>query len=294
VAAGLDVNELAPRLSFFFAAFTDLFEEVAKFRAARRLWARLMKEKFGAGDAACRLRFHTQTGGSTLTAQQPQNNVVRVAIQALAAVLGGTQSLHTNAFDEALALPTEQSATLALRTQQILAHETGVPEVVDPTGGSWYVEALTERIEREARALVDQVEGMGGAARAIERGFFQQAIAQSAYAQQRAIEAGESVVVGVNEYTDDQGIPSVPAPDYSGLAKAQGKRLGELRGKREALKDALTGAGRVKRALKTLEAAARDGTAPLMEPIIDAVRARGTVGEISDVLRGVWGEYRPV
>ena len=294
VAAGLDVNELAPRLSFFFAAFTDLFEEVAKFRAARRLWARLMKEKFGAADTACRLRFHAQTGGSTLTAQQPQNNVVRVAIQALAAVLGGTQSLHTNAFDEALALPTEQSATLALRTQQILAHETGVPEVVDPAGGSWYVEALTERIEREARALVDQVEGMGGAARAIERGFFQQAIAQSAYAQQRAIEAGESVVVGVNEYADDQGIPSVPAPDYSGLAKAQGKRLGELRGKREALKDALTGGGRVKRALKDLEGAARDGTAPLMESIIDAVRARATVGEIADVFRAVWGEYRPV
>ena len=286
VAAGLDVNELAPRLSFFFAAFTDLFEEVAKFRAARRLWARLMKEKFGAADAACRLRFHAQTGGSTLTAQQPQNNVVRVAIQALAAVLGGTQSLHTNAFDEALALPTEQSATLALRTQQILAHETGVPEIVDPAGGSWYVEALTERIEREARELVDQVEGMGGAARAIERGFFQQAIAQSAYAQQRAIEAGEAVVVGVNEYVDDQGIPSVPAPDYSRLAKAQEKRVGQLRGNREG--------GRVKRALKDLEAAARDSAASLMEPIIDAVRARATVGEISDVFRAVWGEYRPV
>src|SRR5213076_2499695 len=230
VASGLDVNQLAPRVSFFFASFTDLFEEVAKFRAARRLWARLMKDRFQAGDAACRLRFHTQTGGSTLTAQQPKNNVVRVASQALAAVLGGTQSLHTNAYDEALALPTEQSATLALRTQQILAHETGVPEIVDPVGGSWYVEALTDRMEREARQLVDQVEGMGGAARAIERGFFQQAIAQSAYAQQRAIEAGESVVVGVNEYADDQGVPSVPAPDYSGLAKAQGKRLGELRG----------------------------------------------------------------
>src|SRR5213080_852609 len=166
VALGLDVNELAPRLSFFFAAFTDLFEEVAKFRAARRLWARLMKENFGAADSACRLRFHTQTGGSTLTAQQPENNVVRVAIQALAAVLGGTQSLHTNAYDEALALPTEQSATLALRTQQILAHETGVPEVVDPAGGSWYVEALTERIEGEARALLEEVEAGGGAARA--------------------------------------------------------------------------------------------------------------------------------
>src|SRR2546429_6894906 len=176
VARGLDVNELAPRLSFFFAAFTDLFEEVAKFRAARRLWARLMKEKFGAADAACRLRFHTQTGGSTLTAQQPQNNVVRVAIQALAAVLGGTQSLHTNAFDEALALPTAQSATLALRTQQVLAHETDVPGVVDPLGGSWYVEATTDRIERGARALIDEIERQGGAARAIDRGYFQEAI----------------------------------------------------------------------------------------------------------------------
>src|SRR3989449_457079 len=282
---GLEVNQFAPRLSFFFAAFTDLFEEVAKFRAARRLWARLMKENFQASDAACRLRFHTQTGGSTLTAQQPKNNVVRVAIQALAAVLGGTQSLHTNAYDEALALPTEQSATLALRTQQLLAHETGVPEAVDPVGGSWYIEALTERIEREARALLEEVEAGGGAARAIERGLFQQAIAASAYEQQKAIESGRAVVVGVNEYADDQTIPSVPAPDYRALAAAQRKRLGELRGKREG--------GRVKRVLGALEAAARDPVAPLMEPIIDVVRARATVGEISDVLRGVWGEYRP-
>src|SRR2546426_2488118 len=199
LAVGLDLNQFAPRLSFFFAAFTDLFEEVAKFRAARRLWARLMKEQFQANDAACRLRFHTQTGGSTLTAQQPENNVVRVAIQALAAVLGGTQSLHTNAYDEALALPTEQSATLALRTQQILAHETGVPETVDPAGGSWYVEALTDRMERDARALLEEI-----------------------------------------------------------------------------------------------ERAARDPVAPLMETILGAVRARATVGEISDVLRAVWGVHRPV
>src|SRR5438132_1583835 len=285
VSTSMTINATAPRLSFFFAAFTDLFEEVAKFRAARRLWARLMKEQFGAGDAACRLRFHTQTGGSTLTAQQPQNNVVRVAIQALAAVLGGTQSLHTNAYDEALALPTAQSATLALRTQQILAHETGVPDVVDPAGGSWYVEALTDRIEREARALLDEVERAGGAARAIERGVFQQAIARSAYEQQKAIESGGAVVVGVNEYTDEQPIPTVPAPDYSALAAAQRQRLVELRGKRDR--------GRVKGALRDLEAAARDGAAPLMEPIIVAVRARATVGEISDVLRGVWGVYRP-
>jgi methylmalonyl-CoA mutase N-terminal domain/subunit len=244
-----------------------------------------MKERFQASDAACRLRFHTQTGGSTLTAQQPKNNVVRVAIQALAAVLGGTQSLHTNAYDEALALPTEPSATLALRTQQILAHETAVPETVDPVGGSWYVEALTDRMEREARALLDGIERTGGAAKAVERGVFQEAIAKSAYAAQRAIESGETVVVGVNEYADDQEIPSVPAPDYTKLAAAQRKRLAELRGQRAT--------GNVQRLLRELDVAARDPTAPLMEPILAAVRARATVGEISDVLRGAWGVYRP-
>ena len=285
VAAGLDVNQFAPRLSFFFAAFSDLFEEVAKFRAARRLWARLMKENFQANDVACRLRFHTQTGGSTLTAQQPKNNVVRVAIQALAAVLGGTQSLHTNAYDEALALPTEQSATLALRTQQILAHETGIPETVDPAGGSWYVEALTDRVEQEARELLEEIERAGGAARAVETGLFQEAIARSAYAQQRAIESGERVVVGVNDYADDQEVLSPPAPDYSALAGAQRRRVAEIRRKRDT--------GTVKRVLGTLERAARDPAAPLMEPMLDAVRARATVGEISDVLRAVWGVYRP-
>ncbi len=285
VAAGLDVNDLAPRVSFFFAAFTDLFEEVAKFRAARRLWARLLKQQFGAADAACRLRFHTQTGGSTLTAQQPENNVVRVAIQALAAALGGTQSLHTNAYDEALALPTERSATLALRTQQILAHETGVPATVDPAGGSWYVEALTDELERGARALLAEIEAAGGAARAVERGLFQEAIARSAYAQQRAVEAEEAVVVGVNRYADDQEIPVVAAPDYSALAGVQRQRVAEIRGKRET--------GKVKRTLDELTVAAGNPAAPLMEPIIAAVRARATVGEISDVLRREWGEYRP-
>jgi len=285
VAAGLDVNQLAPRVSFFFASFTDLFEEVAKFRAARRLWARLMKQRFQANDAACRLRFHTQTGGSTLTAQQPKNNVVRVAIQALAAVLGGTQSLHTNAYDEALALPTEQSATLALRTQQILAHETGVPEIVDPVGGSWYVEALTERMEREARELLDAIEERGGAATAVARGVFQEAIAKSAYAAQRSVESGETVVVGVNDYADDQDIPSVPAPDYRALAAEQRERIRRGRGTRDG--------GRVKRTLDELQAAAAAPAAPLMEPIIAAVGARATVGEISDVLRRVWGVYRP-
>jgi methylmalonyl-CoA mutase N-terminal domain/subunit len=285
VAVGLDVNAFAPRVSFFFAAYTDLFEEIAKFRAARRLWARLMKEKFQATDAACRLRFHTQTGGATLTAQQPLNNVVRVAIQAMAAVLGGTQSLHTNAYDEALALPTQQSATLALRTQQLLAHETGVPEVVDPLGGSWHVEALTDRIEAEARALLEEIERQGGAVAAIERGFFQEAIAHSAYEQQRAVEAGQRVVVGVNEYVTDESAPSLPAPDYTSLAAAQRERVAAARRRRDA--------GGVKRALAELEAAAREAAAPLMEPIVAAVRARATLGEISDVLRRVWGEYRP-
>jgi len=203
----------------------------------------------------------------------------------MAAVLGGTQSLHTNAYDEALALPTEQSATLALRTQQLLAYETGVPEVVDPLGGSWHVEALTDRIELEARALLDQIEGQGGAVAAIERGFFQEAIARSAYLQQREVEAGNRVVVGVNQYASDEAGPSLPAPDYSALAEAQRARVNAARRQREK--------GRVSRALAELEAAARASAAPLMEPIVAAVGARATLGEVSDVLRRVWGEYRP-
>ena len=284
-SVGVAVEELGPRLSFFFAAYTNLFEEIAKFRAARRLWARLMKEKFNASDAAARLRFHTQTGGATLTAQQPLNNVVRVAIQAMAAVLGGTQSLHTNSYDEALALPTERSATLALRTQQLLANETGVPEVVDPLGGSVFVEELTDKLERAARTLVEEVEDGGGSVKAIERGYFQDAIARSAYEQQRDVEAGKRVVVGVNEYVTGEPPPPIPAPDYSKLAEAQRKRVVELRGTRDG--------GRVKRVLGALEAAARQSAAPLMEPILDAVRARATLGEISDVLRAVWGVHDP-
>ncbi|HXF96646.1 MAG TPA: methylmalonyl-CoA mutase family protein [Gemmatimonadales bacterium] len=283
IGVGLEVNRFASRLSFFFAAYTDLFEEVAKFRAARRLWARLLRDRFGAEEPACRLRFHTQTGGATLTAQQPLNNVVRVAFQALAAVLGGTQSLHTNAYDEALALPTTQSATLALRTQQILAHETGVPEVVDPFGGSWYLEHLTDRIEREARALLDEVDGLGGAVAAIERGFFQDAIARSAYQQQKAVESGEAVVVGVNRFATDEPPPSVPRPDYGALAAAQRTRLAEARRRRDARA--------VARGLERLGEAARSPDAPLMPLILDCVRARASVGEISDILRGAWGEY---
>jgi len=276
-SAGLAIDDFAPRISFFFAAYTNLFEEIAKFRAARRLWARLMK--------GAPLRFHAQTGGATLTAQQPLNNVVRVAIQAMAAVLGGTQSLHTNSYDEALALPTELSATLALRTQQLLAHETGVPDVVDPLGGSFYVETLTDRIETQARQLVEEVEAGGGAVQAIERGFFQEAIARSAYEQQREIEAGKQVVVGVNEYVTGEAVPPIAAPDYSRLADQQRRRLAELRGKREG--------GRVTSTLGALEAAAREPGAPLMEPILDAVRARATLGEISDVFRAAWGVHDP-
>jgi methylmalonyl-CoA mutase N-terminal domain/subunit len=280
---GLRIEEFGPRLSFFFAAHSDLFEEAAKFRAARRLWARLARERFRADDQTCKLRFHTQTGGVTLQAQQPLNNVVRVAVQALAATLGGTQSLHTNGYDEALALPSREAATLALRTQQILAFESGVPRTVDPLGGSYYVEALTDRIEEEARALIAEVDAMGGAARAIEQGFFQRRIAESAYAQQKAVEAGEMVVVGVNRFTEDEPAEPLPVPAFAELEARQRARVVEARKNRDR--------ATVAAALGALEAAA-GGTAPLMPPILDAVRARATLGEISDTLRRVWGEYR--
>jgi methylmalonyl-CoA mutase N-terminal domain/subunit len=283
-AAGLDPSAVAERISFFFAAHNDLFEEAAKFRAARRLWARIVRERYQGSDAACRLRFHTQTGGSTLTAQQPLTNVVRVAVQALAATLGGTQSLHTNAYDEALALPTAESATLALRTQQVLAHESGVAQTTDPLGGSHYVEALTDRIEEEARALLAQIERGGGAAAAIARGDFQEAIHRSAYAYQRAVESGEIVVVGVNRFTEEEPPPAIPAPDYRELEARQAGQVRQVRQQRSE--------GRWRRSLDALAQAAR-GTEPLMSPILEAVRARATVGEISDTLRGVWGVYRP-
>jgi methylmalonyl-CoA mutase N-terminal domain/subunit len=284
VEAGLAVDSFGPRLSFFFASHNDLFEEAAKFRAARRLWARLARERFGAGDATARLRFHTQTGGVTLQAQQPLNNVVRVTVQALAAVLGGTQSLHTNGYDEALALPTEQSATLALRTQQIIACESGMDRVVDPLAGSWYVESLTDRIEAGARALIEEVDALGGAAKAIERGFFQEAIARSAYELQKRQESGEAVVVGVNRFTDDSPPPKIETPDYSALEAGQRARLEQARRRRDAAAVSLS--------LDALRRAA-EGTAPLMPPILEAVRARATLGEISDTLRAVWGTYRP-
>jgi methylmalonyl-CoA mutase N-terminal domain/subunit len=283
VEAGLAVDSFGPRLSFFFASHNDLFEEAAKFRAARRLWARLVRERFGAGDAAARLRFHTQTGGVTLQAQQPLNNVVRVTVQALAAVLG-TQSLHTNGYDEALALPTEQSATLALRTQQVIAYESGVTRAIDPLAGSYYVETLTDRIESEARGLIQQVDQLGGAARAIERGFFQEAIARSAYELQKRQESGETVVVGVNRFTDDSPPLKIETPDFSALEADQRARLEQVRAHRDA--------GVVRRMLKDVRAAA-DTTRSLMPPILEAVRARATLGEISDALREAWGTYRP-
>jgi methylmalonyl-CoA mutase N-terminal domain/subunit len=283
-AAGLDPSEVAERMSFFFAAHNDLFEEAAKFRAARRLWATIVRERYQGSDAACRLRFHTQTGGSTLTAQQPLNNVVRVAVQALAATLGGTQSLHTNGYDEALALPTEEAATLALRTQQILAHESGVAQTADPLGGSYYVEALTDRIAEEARALLTEVDRGGGAAAAIARGDFQEAIHRSAYRHQRAVEAGATVIVGVNRFTEAEPPPRIPAPDYSALAARQVEQLRTVRQRR---------AEREWRASLDALAAAARGTDALMPSLLAAVRARATVGEISDTLRGVWGVFRP-
>jgi methylmalonyl-CoA mutase, N-terminal domain len=280
-SAGLDVERFAPRLSFFFAAHNHLFEEVAKFRAARRLWARLMRERFGASDEACRLRFHTQTGGVTLTAQQPMNNVVRVAVQALAAVLGGTQSLHTNAYDEALSLPSEESARLALRTQQVLATESGIADTVDPLGGSHFVEALTDRLEADALALIRRVDQLGGAARAIS--FFQDEIHRAAYAHQRAIEADELGVVGVNRYRTQEPAPAMRRPAYAELEAQQTRRLAELRARRDG--------AAADRAVERVRAAARSGD-NLMPALVAAARSMATLGEISDALRSEWGEFR--
>jgi methylmalonyl-CoA mutase N-terminal domain/subunit len=287
LAAGLSVETFAPRLSFFFASHNDVFEEVAKFRAARRIYARIMRDRFHASDASCRLRFHTQTGGVTLQAQQPLNNVVRVAMQALSAVLGGTQSLHTNGYDEALALPTAEAATLALRTQQIIAHESGAALTADPLAGSYYVESLTSELERRTFELLERVDALGGAAKAIEAAFFQDEIGRSAYEHQLRVERGETIIVGVNKFTDESPAPIIPSPDFSSLEREQVERLRAVRARRDA--------GRVNAALGELrDAAARRQTgAHMMEPIIGAVRERATVGEIADALRECWGTYRP-
>ena len=287
IEAGLPVDSFAPRLSFFFAAHSDLFEEVAKFRAARRLYARIMRGRFHASEGSTRLRFHTQTGGVTLTAQQPLNNVVRVAVQTLAAALGGTQSLHTNGYDEALALPTVDAATLALRTQQIVAFESGIANTADPLAGSYYVENLTTQLEERALELILKVDELGGSEKAIAAGFFQEEIARSAYEHQLRVEAGETVIVGVNRFADDEGPPSIPAPDYSSLEREQVKSVRKVREKRDA--------PGVKRALGALrEASVPSSTRPQLMPlIVDAVRARATVGEISDTLAANWGLYLP-
>ena len=289
LAAGLAIDSFAPRLSFFFAAHSDLFEEVAKFRAARRIYAHLMRDRFGASDASCRLRFHTQTGGVTLTAQQPLTNVVRVSVQALAAVLGGTQSLHTNGYDEALALPTVEAATLALRTQQVVAYESGVAGTADPLAGSYYVERLTTELEERALALLARVEEIGGAARAIEEGFFQEEIGRSAYAHQLRVERGETVVVGVNAFTDDEPPLAIPAPDFGALEKDQLARLARTRADRDqaAVATTLAALGAATSAANATESAA------LMPQIISAARARATLGEIADTLAMAWGVYRP-
>jgi methylmalonyl-CoA mutase N-terminal domain/subunit len=292
IGAGLLVDAFAPRLSFFFAAHNDLFEEVAKFRAARRLYARLMRDRFGASDAGCRLRFHTQTGGVTLQAQQPLNNVVRVTIQALAAVLGGTQSLHTNGYDEALSLPTADAATLALRTQQVVGYESGAALTADPLAGSFYVEELTTTLEREALALLERVDALGGAAKAIAAGFFQEEIGRSAYEFQLRVERGETVIVGVNKFADGAEPPVIASPDYSALERGQVERLAAVRVARDgpAVTAALAALGT---AAVAYAGDAADARVPLMPLIIDAVRARATVGEISDVLGEQWGVYRP-
>ena len=284
LGAGLDVDEFCPRLSFFFVAQTDLLEEVAKFRAARRLWARIMRERFGAKDPrAMMLRFHAQTAGSALTAQQPENNIARVAIQALAAVLGGCQSLHCNALDEALALPTELSALLALRTQQILAAESGVASTVDPVGGSWAIEKLTDEIETQAREYIAKIDAMGGMLRAIETGYVQAEIQRAAYEYQLAVERKERVVVGVNRFVTDERRPIPLLRIDPEIERSQTERLRALRARRDARAAA--------RAIAEVERRA-GSQENLMPAILDAVEAYATVGEISDAMRGVFGEYR--
>jgi methylmalonyl-CoA mutase, N-terminal domain len=284
LAAGLPLERFASRLSFFFASHNDLFEEAAKFRAARRLYARLMRQRFGAGDEAARLRFHTQTGGVTLQAQQPLNNVVRVTVQALAAALGGTQSLHTNGYDEAFSLPTAEAATLALRTQQVLAHESGVGDTVDPLAGSYYVETLTTALEERAEAYLERIAGMGGAAEAIA--FMQEEIHRAAYEHQLAVERGDRTIVGVNRFrSEDEAPPELAQPDFSALERSQREKLARVKAGRDA--------AAVRARLEALRVAAR-GSENLVPPIISAVKAMVSLGEISETLRAEWGVYRPV
>ncbi|MFT3745996.1 MAG: methylmalonyl-CoA mutase family protein [Pyrinomonadaceae bacterium] len=283
IDVGLDVDKFAPRLSFFFNSHNNLLEEIAKFRAARRLWARVMRERFGAKDAkSLTLRFHSQTAGSTLTAQQPEVNVVRTTIQALAAVLGGTQSLHTNSLDEALGLPTENAARIALRTQQVIAYESGVAETVDPFAGSYAIEELTTQLETKARDYIEKIDAMGGMLRAIETGYVQNEIQEAAYDYQRAVETGDAIVVGVNKFqAEETPIPVLRVDER--IEREQVARLQSVRAKRDAhLANA---------ALRAIEDAA-NGSENLLPRILTAVEANVTVGEISNTLRMVWGEYR--
>ncbi len=284
LAAGMSIDSFAPRLSFFFNAHSNLFEEVAKFRAARRIWAHWMREQFHAANPrSWMLRFHTQTAGSTLTAQQPENNIVRTTIEALSAILGGTQSLHTNGYDEALALPTEQAARIALRTQQILAHESGVPLVADPLGGSYYIEVLTDKLEADAGAIFTRIEALGGTLRAVESGWVQQQIQQAAYTHQRKVDSGEIIIVGVNKFTIE-GEPEMKLQQVNpDLERRQVERLQALRTRRPI--------ATWEQSLVRLTDAART-EANLIPYIVEAVEALATVGEIADTLRSVFGEYR--
>jgi methylmalonyl-CoA mutase N-terminal domain/subunit len=284
IRAGLDVDKFAPRLSFFFNAHNNFLEEVAKYRAARRMWARIMREHFKARNPrSWMLRFHTQTAGSTLTAQQPENNIVRTAIQALAAVLGGTQSLHTNSYDEALALPTEQAARIALRTQQVIAYESGAPQTIDPLAGSYYIESLTNEIEKRAAEYLGKIEVLGGMLKAIERGFVQQEIQNAAYEYQRQVDSLEAIVVGVNRFEVEEEKPIPIQRIDPALEPKQIERVRALRARRDA--------GPCKTALAAVEEAARYG-ANVMPRILTAVEASATVGEISDAMRRVFGEYK--
>jgi len=286
ISAGLEFDEFAPRLSFFWACHSNFLEEIAKFRASRRMWAKIATERYGSKNARSQmLRFHTQTGGATLTAQQPSNNIVRTALQALSAVLGGTQSLHTNSFDEALALPTEESVELALRTQQLIAYESGVGDVIDPLAGSYYIEALTDRVEGEANAYLDRIEDMGGALTAIEQGFQQREIQESAFRLQRMMEQGERTVVGVNRFATEQlEVPEIMRVDQT-VGRRQGERLAALRASRDQ--------AAVDAALGRIREAAR-GEANLMPLFIEAVEVYATLGEICNVLREEWGVYQEV
>ncbi len=286
IKAGLQVDSFASRLSFFFNVHNNFFEEIAKFRAARRMWARIMKERFGAKDErSMMLRFHAQTAGATLTAQQVDNNVVRVTIQALAAVLGGAQSLHTNSRDEALALPTESSVLLALRTQQLIAYESGVADTVDPMGGSYFVESLTRRLEEKASEYLAKIDDMGGAVAAIESGYMQREIQNAAYLYQREIETRERIIVGVNQFTSGGEPPKDILKVNPELEEKQKRAVAKVRAERDG--------ARAAKAIERVETAARDGS-NLMPPIIEAVRSWCTLGEIADAMRRVFGEYKPI